>query len=63
MMIRRQKANIEEISKIMPVYCFDAKYNKDIKKTKHYQVITTGMTYKKIKRERVNEKFVFHIRM
>lgn len=30
MMIEDKKTNIEEISKIMPVYCFDAKYNRDI---------------------------------
>ena len=35
MMIEDKKANIEEISKIMPVYCFDAKYNKDIKENKN----------------------------
>lgn len=50
MMIEDKKANIEEISKIMPVYCFDAKYNKDIKENKNIiRCYNWYDIYKKIK--------------
>ena len=49
-MIEDKKANIEEISKIIPVYCFDAKYNKDIKENANIiRCYNWYDVYKKIK--------------
>ena len=50
MMIEDKKTNIEEISKIMPVYCFDAKYNRDIAENeKIIRCYNWYDVYKKIK--------------
>ena len=49
-MIEDKKSSIEEISKIIPVYCFDAKYNKNIAENKNIiRCYNWYDLYKKIK--------------
>ena len=35
MMIEDKASNVEQISKVLPVYCFDAKYNRGLKENKN----------------------------